>query len=905
MSPARTFVGYQLERSTQRRALHLLPDSEENVVDGRAATRAGGTAPKPVYSAAATRIQAQGRGNAGRFVSAERRARRLHLEETMLEQRRAQALRDKSCVDAGLRTDSMVVEARASCEGAFMAVLDEGHQLEEFDVEVESPSPGELSEAASRVLAFVDELDAGPEPADAPTGPRPAQLPDVAAAELPAPASAEAATGARVDAPAPATLEAAETLADAAPLVPPLTVEQARATLTDAAATPLTAEATPAAPVPTDAAAVVPAVGAETDAAAVAPAPAEAPAEAAPVAEVPAAAPASAEALEAGAPAGADAPTEAAAEPPAPAEVLALAVEAPADDPPSEAAPADASAVAPAPAVVPTEAEAATGAGAVAPGHDDSTQTAANLDDSTQTEGAGTSDAAPAALAPDESSSTSLSELLAQTHAAVENIGAYISTGDEESLPDLLRSAELTALLACLEGGDSDGVSAAAIYEASYRPPEGASPLGAPYTPQHYRYDTSSLASALPELMREIDDVMAPFGGVRGGSGRRAASHPSSSGAEDGSWGASSADAEYERLLRAAGGELTPAEEWLLSNRERLAAVRRAAADIGGASYGAADLGGASYSYGAADSLESSGITSHATQEEVFAEMRRLGEGVAESVGKVARRLNPQPQPQQPQQQPGVRYSALGPFPPQAPPPPPRPPAPPPALAAAASFAAMPLPAPPPLPVNQQHAAHYYSPPYLGGAPVYAPADEVARPFPFGAAQAEYSYPHLYVEPQLPALRPLPPLGGVPAPAAAHAYPPSAYAPADYTDYARAPASYAMPSYYAAPGYAPSAAAMAPPPPAADQYRSALDDFRSRIAPQQPPVWQPSTSGAQALQAAVEQSRWRAALPPRTQQPGWYQGYGGGAPSAPAALSSYDQRVRDLAIGFMSTPPAY
>lgn len=131
MSPARTFVGYQLERSTlARMALDFLPQSE----GPEARRRATAAAPKPSdETVAAARIQAQRRGQTGRALSAERRAMHLRLEGKLLDQRRAQSQRDKACLDAGLRPDSVVLQARSSCEGAFRAVLEHDHELQELD----------------------------------------------------------------------------------------------------------------------------------------------------------------------------------------------------------------------------------------------------------------------------------------------------------------------------------------------------------------------------------------------------------------------------------------------------------------------------------------------------------------------------------------------------------------------------------------------------------------------------------------------------------------------------------------------------------------------------------------------------------------------------------------------------
>lgn len=244
MSPARTFVGYQLERSTLARlALDFLPQPEGGVASRRA------TATAPEMSAetiAAARIQAQRRGKTGRALSVERRAMHLRLQERLLDQRRAQSQRDKACLDAGLRTDSVVLQARSSCEGAFRAVLEHDNDLQELDETdshllggtgfgdtaqaaaqpsgpsaaasdhtraacaraagpavalepAETAPPAELSEAASRVLALID-------------GPMHDLAPAAAGASAPPDGSGE-----RDDAPDPLLLEAAPAAHAAAP----------------------------------------------------------------------------------------------------------------------------------------------------------------------------------------------------------------------------------------------------------------------------------------------------------------------------------------------------------------------------------------------------------------------------------------------------------------------------------------------------------------------------------------------------------------------------------------------------------------------------------------------------------------------------------------------------------------
>jgi hypothetical protein len=82
-----------------------------------------------------------------------------------------------------------------------------------------------------------------------------------------------------------------------------------------------------------------------------------------------------------------------------------------------------------------------------------------------------------------------------------------------------------------------------------------------------------------------------------------------------------------------------------------------------------------------------------------------------------------------------------------------------------------------------------------------------------------------------------------------------------------------------------------------------MDGFRSRIEAQRAPAWRPSSPDAQAVLAAVEQSRWRAARPAerRANWSGCVAGAAGTA--AAAALSSYDRRVRELAAGLMAATP--
>ena len=127
----------------------------------------------------------------------------------MIEQRCAQVQRDKAWLDAGIPTDPLVLSARASCEGAFRAVVENDEQLHELD-EIDSHllggtgfgdggssqsaveardsrlatsamcapvaaagvvrpppelPPAELSEAASRVLAFIETPEASLAPA--------------------------------------------------------------------------------------------------------------------------------------------------------------------------------------------------------------------------------------------------------------------------------------------------------------------------------------------------------------------------------------------------------------------------------------------------------------------------------------------------------------------------------------------------------------------------------------------------------------------------------------------------------------------------------------------------------------------------------------------------------------------
>jgi len=396
--------------------------------------------------------------------------------------------------------------------------------------------------------------------------------------------------------------------------------------------------------------------------------------------------------------------------------------------------------------------------------------------------------------------------------------------------------------------------------------------------------------------------------------------------------GAAAAAEEREGVLHAppaADDTVTPAEAWLITNREHLAELRRAAAAAGldgsiGRNEAAATNGRTSTTSAASPTAagpevaearyvlragETSGrddalgsepratgllfaadIESRPTDEEVQAQLRSLGDGVVASVGKVTSRLLPaahstaaQAGSMLPTAAPSDRFSALGPMPPPVPPlAPPQPPplAPPPTVPrvpwnvseTASRLAAMPLPAMPPLAMPPLAVG---PPPYFGSAPTSAPV--MPRPS-FGDATADRA-----TTAAPPATFPAgTSSAGAPGVAETPAVAPLLVNP-------QLPPMPQLPPL-SPPGHSTAASLASTARASSQSFRAAIEDFRQRIAPPQQPAWQPSTATGHALHAALEQSRWQVGLP---------QGYG--RPKA----STYDQRVQQLAAGVMASgPPA-
>jgi len=461
-------------------------------------------------------------------------------------------------------------------------------------------------------------------------------------------------------------------------------------------------------------------------------------------------------------------------------------------------------------------------------------------------------------------------------------LNAEVLTDD---LEQLLQSANLSDLLTQVHEAKPSSTSAANLYEAAFIPPKDARPLGVPRRLWHDTHGDGTLATTIPALLQELEDAMQPFSS---GGPYKPKRTPGNS--LLGSSQLLSVSGEHSNSV-AGDNKLTAAEVWLEENREYVAALRHAAIKVQGEEPFRQEVSD-SFVPGMVSSV---GTTSHASTEEVFLQLRKLGDGVVESVDRVTSRLNPRPEysPRFPVR----KYSALGPFPP------PSLPSHRPQVSAAATAAARlatePLPS---LPLAQSRRQQYGR---VATALADVPAQSAwAGPAPMPAPFIPDTRSETYVEPPLPPMPPLPPLGDSfthrsgSRKGTASSFPyghPMLQAPVEVGECHAAPPTNSSPWFKAqVPSFQP------------ENYQQAMDDFRSRIDAQRAPVWQPSTPGAQAIQAAVEQSRWRAAAFPVAgpdYRAPYHDAFFTARPNIAAALSSYDKRVQHLAASLVSASP--